>query len=412
MPALVVEPAEVEAIAREIAAAPLAAFDLEFLSQDRLVPTLCLMQVSWVPAHLGLDGPGVGSVAPEWTRAVAATPPEVALLDPMAVDVAPVVRALAAHRCAVVHAGRQDLALLATRFGISMPGIADTQVMAAFAGIGDQVGFATLANELLGTSLGKELQWTDWGRRPLSDAQLAYADADVRHLPAIFAHLAAKLGERLAWARAESAIVAADATAATLVTPETAWRNVGGLRGLDADAFAAVIALAAWRQRVAVELDRPLGQVLNDKGIVELARLRPDHEDAVRNSKAVSPLAKKRAGEIITALADATPHAVAAPPFSRAPSPRAQRWSEMLLAIVQIIADETGVAPRLLATRGDAEELARAVDEGGLDAAKSLPALATWRRDVLGAPWLGWLTGTHVLVGDLAAPTGLRLLPR
>ncbi|MDQ3340269.1 MAG: HRDC domain-containing protein [Myxococcota bacterium] len=381
-------------IAAALAAAPVVAFDLEFLSQDRLTPTLCLVQVAWSQQSLDAE-----------------EGPNVALVDPLAVDVGPIVKALAAHTCAIVHAGRQDLALLAARFGVTMPHILDTQVMAAFAGVGDQVGFATLANELLGTSLGKELQWTDWGRRPLSDAQIAYADSDVRHLPAIYAQLAKRLGPRLAWARAESALVAADAYAATQVTPETAWRQVGGVRGLDAAALARVAALAAWRQRTAIELDRPLGQVLNDKVLVDIVRLKPDDEDALRSMKGISPIARKRAGEILSALEAPASIGVEPPPLSRAASTRAQRWAEMLLAIVQLVAEQTGVAARLLATRADAEELARVVDERGLDAAQSLPALATWRRDVLGLAWLGWLGGTHALVGDATKATGLALVP-
>src|SRR4051812_15644903 len=251
----------VAAMAATIGAAPLVAFDLEFLAQDRLVPTLCLVQVAWLE-HVRLDAPAV---------AIVSAPPQVRLVDPLAVDVAPLIAALAAHPCVVAHAPRQDLALLATRFGAAMPAIIDTQLMAAFAGIGDQVGFAALANELLGLSLGKELQWTDWAARPLSDAQIAYADADVRHLPAIYARLADRLGERLAWARAESAAVAADAFAAAAVTPESAWQQIGGLRGLDAAGLARAAALAAWRQRVCVELDRPLGQVLADRQLVDLA---------------------------------------------------------------------------------------------------------------------------------------------
>lgn len=391
---LVVEEDHVAVIAAALAAAPLVAFDLEFLAQDRLVPTLCLVQVAWLKHHPALD---------------AAEPPTVALVDPLAVDVGPIVRALAAHPCAVLHAGRQDLQLLAMRFGVTMPAIVDTQIMAAFAGVGDQVGFATLANELLGTSLGKELQWTDWGRRPLSDAQIAYADADVRHLPAIYAQLAARLGPRLAWARAESALVAADALAATQVTPETAWRHVSGLRGLDAAALSTVAALAAWRFRVATELDRPLGQVLNDKVLVDLARQRPSEEDAIRAIKGIAPFARKRAGEILAAVSGAPALVTPVQPFSRPPSNRAQRWADMLLAIVQIIAEQTGVAPRLLATRADAEELARVVDERGLDAAASLPALSTWRRDVIGAAWIGWLTGTHAIVGDMTRGSGTGL---
>jgi len=392
----------VAAMAASIGAAPLVAFDLEFLAQDRLVPTLCLVQIAWLE-HVRLDAPA---------DAIVSAPPVVKLVDPLAVDVSPLVRALAAHPCVVAHAPRQDLAILAARFGVAMPAVVDTQVMAAFAGIGDQVGFAALANELLGLRLGKELQWTNWGARPLSDAQLAYADADVRHLPAIYAMLAARLGDRLAWARAESSAVAADAVGAANVTPETAWRHVGGLRGLDAATLAAVIELAAWRQRVCIELDRPLGQVLHDKLIIDLARQRPSSIAAIQSMKGMPGLARQRAGEIAAALAAAKPGVVPTIAAGRAPSQRAQRWSEMLLVIVQLVADQTGVAARLLATRADAEELARTVDEGGLDAALALPAMTSWRRDVIGRAWIGWLTGELVLVGDLDASHGVRLVPR
>ncbi len=396
----VADPVEVAAITAAIQKAPLATFDLEFLSADRLIPTLCLVQVSWLPQHVKLDAPAAEIVA---------LPIEIALLDPLAVDVGPVIRALAAHPRVVAHAPRQDLALLAARFDVAMPSVADTQIMAAFAGIGDQVGLAALGNELLGLSLAKELQWTDWGQRPLTDAQLAYAADDVRHLPALFAILRERLGERMPWALAESSQVAVDAVAATKVTSETAWQQLGGLRGLDSHALAAVIELAAWRHRVAVAMDRPLGQVLNDRALIEIARLRPNGATAVRAVKAVSPIAKQRAEDILVALAAARPDQVPVMAATRGPSTRAQRWAEILLAIVQLVAERSGVAARLLATRSDAEEFARTVDEHGLEAARALPALATWRREVLGSSWVDWLSGTTVLAGDLTAPAGIRL---
>ncbi|HUS27905.1 MAG TPA: HRDC domain-containing protein [Kofleriaceae bacterium] len=402
--ALVTEPADVAAIAAELSRAPLVAFDLEFLSQDRLVPTLCLLQVSWLPANIGLDAPAGQIVAVE---------PPIRLIDPLAVDVRPVIEALAAHPLVVAHAPRQDLGLLATRFKVSMPGIVDTQLMAAFTGIGDQVGLAALANELLGTSLGKDQQWTAWERRPLSDAQITYAAADVRYLPALYALLAEKLGPRIAWVREESRAVLDDALAASAVTPETAWENVGGARYLDAASHAALVAMAAWRQQTAIDMDRPLGQVLNEKTLVELAKSRPDTANEIRGIKGISPIAKTRAQEIVDALAVArtAPAKPAAPrPPSRAASPRAQRWSELLLAIVQLVSDETGIAARLLGTRSDAEAFARTVDEHGLDAAKSLPALSTWRREVLGQVWEGWLAGTVALRGDTETAQGMRLV--
>ncbi len=396
---LVADSEGVAAVAEAVARATLVAFDLEFLSQDRLVPTLCLVQVSWI--HERLDAP---------EEVIVATVPEVALVDPLAVDVAPLVRALAAHPRAVAHAARQDLGLLATRFSIAMPNIADTQVMAAFAGLGEQVGLANLANELLGLSLGKEQQWTAWDARPLSPAQLVYADADVRYLPTIYKKLVARLGPRLAWALAESSLVAGEATAAAAVTPETAWEHVGGVRGLDVLGIATAMQLAAWRLRVCTELDKPLGQLVNDRTLLDLARHRPASDAAVKATKGLSRPASARAADIVAAIAAA--RASDAPPrtLSRPMSTRAQRWSEVLLAIAHMVTDQTGVASRLLATRGDAEELARAIDEGGLAAAAALPAFASWRRELLGEPFAGWLRGDVALVGDLGSPHGMRLV--
>jgi ribonuclease D len=401
--ALIDDADEVAAIVAAVQASPLVAFDLEFLAQDRLIPTLCVVQVAWLDKHVRLD------VA---AGAIVAAEVHTALVDPLVVDARPLMTALAAHPLVVAHAARQDLGLVATRFGLAIPQIADTQVMAAFAGIGDQVGFASLANDLLGLSLGKELQWTDWGQRPLSDAQLAYAESDVLHLPALYAILRDRLGKRLPWAHAESAQVAADAVAASQVTPETAWRQVSA-RGLDAPAMAALIELAAWRHRTAIALDRPLGQVLNEKLLVDLARNRPRDGGGVRALKGLSSIAKSRTDEIVAAIVGANLAAVPPRIASKgSPSIRAQRWAEILLAIVQVVAETSGVAARLLATRSDAEEFARAVDEGGVAAAETLPALATWRREVIGETWVAWLSGKVVLAGDASAPSGVRLVDR
>jgi len=173
-----------------------------------------------------------------------------------------------------------------------------------------------------------------------------------------------------------------------------------------------VIALAAWRQRQCVELDRPLGQVLADRQIVELARQRAVSAAQVRATKGLAGFARQRAAEIAEVLATAEPSDVPVLAAGRSPSPRAQRWAEVLLAIVQLVAERAGIAPRLLATRSDAEEFARTVDERGLAAAEPLPALASWRRDVLGEAWRGWLTGALVLVGDVGSPQGVQLVPR
>jgi ribonuclease D len=402
---LVTEPAEMSLVAAAMAKSPIVAFDLEFASADRLTPLLCLLQVAWVDEaqHRMFDAP---------PKAIVAIEPHARLLDPIRGDVAPIVAVLATHPCVIAHAPRQDLALLATRFGLAaMPGLIDTQLMAAFAGLGDQVGLATLANELLATNLGKDQQWTAWERRPLTSAQLSYAASDVRYLHALYTLLAAKLGTKLAWAREESHEILADALAAAAVTPETAWEHLGGVRTLDPMAQAGVRALAAWRQHTAIELDRPLGQVLADKNLIELARNRPRDANDVRANKGIAPVAKSRADQIVAALVGAVADpALRIGPPPRSASPRAQRWAEMLLAIAHVIADEELIAPRLLATRGDAEHFARVADEHGLAATAGLPARATWRAELLGRAWYGWLAGTVAIVGNAESPRGVQLV--
>lgn len=395
---LVAEDAEVRGIAEAIAGATLAAFDLEFLTADRLVPALCVVQVAWLSEPL--DAP---------PDAIVAATPEVRVIDALAVDPTPVFAALAGHPRTVVHAARQDLAIVG-RSGIAMPKVIDTQVMAAFAGIGDQVGLGALTSELLGVPLAKEQQWTDWAKRPLTPAQLAYAIADVRHLHAIYARLAAKLGARMPWALAESAVIAADAHAAATLAPEDAWKSIGGLRGLDPAALAVVRELGAWRFRVAHELDKPLGWVLPEKLLIDLARSRPTDPERIYALRGLPQPARQRVEQIAEAIAGAKPLA-AHPHVSRGMSARAQRWSELLIAIVQLVSEQTGVTARLLATRSDAEELARVVDEHGLDAARSLPALATWRYEVIGRLWEGFLSGRLGVAGDPSANAGIRLAP-
>lgn len=403
---LVTEAVEIARVAGALSKSPIVAFDLEFASADRLIPVLCLLQVSWLDEdqHRRFDAAD--------PKSVAEIAPTARLIDPMSADIGPIVAALAAHPLVVAHSPRQDLGLLAVRYGLTeMPGLIDTQLMAAFAGLGDQIGLATLANDLLGTNLGKDQQWTAWERRPLTPAQLAYAVADVRYLHALHALFATKLGAtRLGWVRAESQQILADALAAAAVTPETAWHQLGGLRALEPLAQAGARVLAEWRQRTAIALDRPLGQVLADKNLFELARNRPRDAGSVRALKGIAPIAKTHADEILAVLATANADGITprgAP--SRAASARAQRWAEMLLAIAHVIADEAHIAPRLLSTRGDAEHFARTADEQGLDATASLPARATWRGELLGSAWAGWLAGTVAIVGNPSSPGGVQL---
>lgn len=393
LPELVTSEAEVAQIARACEAAGAIAIDLEFVSQDRYRPDLALVQVAWIE----------GGVV------------EVRLVDPLAVDVAPVVALCGGAIAVIAHAPRQDLQILAARFGVRARRVFDTQTAAAFAQQGDQVGYARLVEAVLGDKLGKEAQWTDWLRRPLGADQLRYADADVRYLPA----LAEELGRRLdalgrrEWALEESDAIAEVAHRAAKLQPDDAWREVGGARHLDLDGRAAARRLAAWRFTHAETHNKPPSWILGDKALIELARVRPRDERGLRAVK-LPESARRHGAEIVGAIAAAEHEDRGGLELGAATGPggtRAQVWEEIVLALVQAASEETGIPARYLGTRGDVEDLSRAL-EARIDRAWGEvvhPMLRGWRREVVGERVLSWLRGDAALIADPDATSGVRL---
>jgi ribonuclease D len=396
LPELVTSEAVVADIARACAAAGAAAIDLEFVSQDRYRPDLALVQIAWE------EGADV----------------HVRLVDPLAVDVRPIVALMDGAIDVIAHAPRQDLGILATRFGLRARRVFDTQTAAAFAQYGDQVGYARLIEAVLGEKLGKESQWTDWLKRPLREDQLRYADGDVRYLPAVARALGAKLDAlgRRAWVIEESDAIAEVAHRAATMSPDDAWREVGGARHLDLAGRAAARRLASWRQAHAEEHNKPPSWIIGDKALVELARARPKDDRGLRAVK-LPDSARRHAAALLAAIevADGDERtglelgAIAGQGGTRAPV-----WEEIVVALVQAASEETGIPARYIATRGDAEDVARALEARADRAYDEIdhPLLRGWRREVTGARLLAWLRGDAALVADPAATTGLRLMDR
>ncbi len=386
----VTEPHEVEPLAQSIAAAAIVGFDCEFLSQDRLVPQLCLLQL--VLAGSGDSGSGGESGEP--------AAQEIYVVDCLAVDVRSLIEALAAHPQLVAHAPRQDLQLFASRFGVAMPQVFDLQIGAAFVGLGDQVGYARLVGGLLGVELAKDLQWTDWARRPLSEAHLAYAVADVAYLLPLHRELSRRLGARAQWVRVESARIAELARLAAQVPLEDAWEDVSGAGALPPRQLAAVSALAQWRLAKARVVDKPLGHVLSDKVIVELAR-RPPRDVAALSRRVQSADALEHAAELLAAMVASESAEPPALPARKLPlGARGDAWVTGLLLIVELIATQEHIAPRFLATRAEVEALARAYDLRGEAGLAAHPVMSGWRRQLLGELCAGWLRGELAIVSD------------
>jgi len=391
-PGPVTDPRRVREIAAELRAAGRFALDLEFVSESRYVPELCLVQVGWGDPDA----------------------PRVAAIDPLEADPAPVLDLVADPAVEVVlHSAQGDLSLLGTRLGLAGENVVDTQVAAAFLGLGDQVGYAALVEELRGATIDKAHQFTDWCRRPLSDEQLRYALDDVRHLPAIWRELSARLAARgrLGWVAEESAAVAR--AAATRTDPGEMYRKVRGHERLKPASLGALRALAAWREREALASNRPPSWLVKDPTLVEIARRLPERPAELGGIRGLSEGAARRHGR---ALVEAVREGRDVPPPAE-PRPRrlpgpARGWGSLVAGLVQARCREADVAPRFVASRADADALVRWWIEGGTEGAPEpdLPLLSGWRRELAGQAALDWLAGQTAIAADPGSASGLKLV--
>ena len=332
--------------------------DTEFLRERTYRAELCLVQVS--------------------------ADDDAACIDPIAVtDLAALAEPLTAPGIVkVMHASRQDLEVLLPAVGLVRP-VFDTQIAAALAGFPAQVGYAELARRLLGIDLPKAHTRADWSRRPLSPEQIEYALDDVRHLIPLKLALEEKLSAlgRQAWLAEE---LAALADASSLATdPQDAWRRVKGLRGLDPGRERLAQGLAAWRERRAIERNRPRGWILDDAALRELIVRVPRSRKALEAiTEMPAGVVRHCGGELLACVAAAEiPDPAPALDMRPRPDPVKSALVKKLSALSQGVAAELGITPEVLATRRDLERLA--------DGNQDIPALQGWRRAVIGEKLLG-----------------------
>src|SRR6185312_1227419 len=192
-------------------------------------------------------------------------------VDPIALnDLSPLTRVLTSQSTIkVMHASRQDIEVLLPVTGLVRP-VFDTQIAAALTGLPAQVGYAELVRRLIGRELPKTHTRTDWSRRPLSPEQIEYALDDVRYLlplKSLLEEQLQKLG-RTQWLTEELCALEDDRSFST--EPENAWQRIKGLRGLDDERLRLAQQLAAWRERRAIERNRPRGWILDDTAVREI----------------------------------------------------------------------------------------------------------------------------------------------
>ena len=307
----------------------------------------------------------------------------------------------------VFHAGQQDLDLFFSLTQQVPTPLFDTQVAAAMVGYGAQPGYAPLVERILGVTVEKTETLTDWTRRPLTDAQLAYAADDVRHLLPLHDHLLRRLEElnRGSWVKEEFRrleTLAASGRAA----PQEAYLRVRGRGGLRPKALAILRELAAWRENEARQRNKPRGSILRDEILVEVARRAPSTPATLRGLRGFHSRELERSSEQILATVEralALPKTEWPEPARPAAESAPTGLVEVLQAVLRVRAEQAHMAPALLATTADLEALAA---RHGTPAAEELPILQGWRRKIAGEPLLRLLEGRAALRVD---PGSLRL---
>jgi ribonuclease D len=340
-----------------LAAYPFVTVDTEFLRESTYYPILCVIQM--------------------------ASSGEAVVIDALArrIDLAPFYQLMANEAVLkVFHAARQDIEIVWHRAGLIPHPIFDTQVAAMVLGYGDSISYEQLVQRITGDTLDKSHRFTDWTRRPLSEAQLAYAVSDVTHLRDVYLKLSADLARRgrTDWVFREMEVLTSPAT--YQLEPEKAWERLK-TRVRKPRELAVLMEVAAWREREAQARDVPRGRVLKDEVIGDIATHAPTTPEKLAHLRSIPKgFERSRWGaDIIAAVTRGLERdAKTLPRFERtAASPNGAATVELLKVLLRMISEKHGVAAKVIATVNDLDRIA-ADDEA------DVPALKGWRRELFG----------------------------
>jgi ribonuclease D len=366
--------AELETFCAKLADAPFIAVDTEFMRETTYWPKLCLIQ--------------------------AASAEHAANIDPLAegMDLAPFLALLADKKIEkVFHAARQDVEIF-NNLGVLPKPLFDSQIAGMAAGFGEQIAYDALVRSMLKIDIDKSSRFTDWSRRPLSDAQLEYALADVTHLAKLYPLLRGRLEKagRLSWVIDEMAALTDPALYDS--APENAWKRLKPRK--TASKYLSVFkSVAAWRERTAQERDQPRSRILKDEAIDELATQTPTDADGLNRLRSVPKgFAGSRFGpDLLASIKDGLKDPAASAPAPErnhaAAQPAAGAVVELLKVLLKGRAEDAGVASKLIATVSDLEKIANDDDA-------DTPALKGWRREAFGEDALKLKRGELALVLD------------
>ncbi len=345
------------AVCRRMTCHSFVTVDTEFLRETTYYPLLCVAQM--------------------------ASPDEAVVVDALApgIDLAPFYALMADEKIMkVFHAARQDIEIVWHAAKLIPHPIFDTQVAAMVLGYGDSISYDQLVQRITGDALDKSHRFTDWTRRPLSDAQLAYAISDVTHLRQVYLTLVEDLKRRgrADWVQDEMRVLTSPET--YRMEPENAWQRLK-TRVRKPRELAVLIEVAAWREREAQSRDVPRSRVLKDEAIADIAVQAPTTTERLKNLRSLPKgFERSRWGEAIVAAVtrglERDPKTL--PLQARTPTaPNGAATVELLKVLLRMVSERHHVAAKVIATVDDLERIA------GDDAA-DVAALTGWRRELFG----------------------------
>ncbi|HEY3970543.1 MAG TPA: HRDC domain-containing protein [Solirubrobacteraceae bacterium] len=376
-----------EQIARQARQAGRIALDTEFMGEGRYRTLLCLIQLAVAEAPTG---------TPHEAQAGSEAGERIEIVDPLDGPLGgkPLAEVLADPQIeVVVHAGRQDIALLRRTLRCEVRNVFDTQVAAGFLGMPAQSSYDTLLAEMLGIRLAKSASFTRWDARPLSAEQLSYAREDVVHLTELAGELERRLVDagRLQWAREECQFLERVSDERDL---DAIFARLPRVRGMSAVSQNVARELVLWRERTAQERDKPVQSVLGDAALVEIAKRKPTSVRKLEDIRGVAQNSLRKRGE---ELLDAVQRGLQAvhEPLGSDPRPPQPRPDDMPLialceTLVRARAREAGLAYELLAARADLQATVIAQRTGERADVRTLRG---WRAALVGNELLELLEG-------------------
>ncbi|MDO8184141.1 HRDC domain-containing protein [Conexibacter sp. JD483] len=370
---------EVVRIAELASASGRLGIDTEFMSEGRYRALLCLVQVAVPDAD-----------SPDGVR--------IALFDPFEqIEFGPLAEVLADPAVEIVlHAARQDVAILRRAWQTEVTNVFDTQVAAGFAGYGAQTGYGNLLGAALGQRVGKTASYTRWDARPLTEEQVLYAREDVVYLLQLSDGLHEQLSDsgRLEWAREECRRMEG---ASDERDPDTAFERLPRSGQLDPRSRAVAKEVAAWRERTAQQEDKPVGSILPDPALVEIAKRKPASVRELEQIRGLHGGHLRRRGQ---AIVDAVDRGRDGEPIAReARRPGGEQGDAPLIAVVEAVirarALEAGLAYELVASRAELEQIVIAARRG--DPQPDVRALSGWRLELVGGELAELLAGRRAV---------------